>query len=152
VKGISKRVSVGLLSLIFLLALVSAMPVEAKTPLRWEVTAEYTGFTTDIEWTGVILRDDGVSGIIYLDIIDIVDLTNVQHFAGIWQIDWGEGEYIVGSFKGQMVWSESEYVFNGQITETSDNWAHLNGRNVHCMGIVDYSPWPFVTNAIFQIN
>ena len=146
-KGISKRVSVGLLSLIFLLALVSAMPVEAKVPLRWEYTANYT---FDPEWTGVILSDDSSSGTIYLDIIEAIDLPDVQHFTGIWQIDWGDDGYIEGVFKGKVVWSEGEYVINGQVTETSDNWAHLNGRNIHIMGIIDLSVW--TTHGSFQIN
>ncbi len=144
----SKSVYIALLSLMFLMTLVSAMPVEAKKPLRWEINAHYT---SDPTWTGVVLRDDGFSGSLLMDIITFVDLPDVQHFTGILQIKWdGGGGYIEGTYAGKVVWSEGRYVINGQITETSDNWAHLNGRNIHIMGTIDMSVW--TTNAILQIN
>ena len=148
-KAISKRVGVGLLSMIFLLALVSAMPVEAKTPLRWEYTANYT---FEPEWTGVIVFDDGSSGTITLDIIDWIDLKNVQHFDGIWSITWDDGGYIKGTQGGKLVHSTSDYVINGKVTETSDNREHLNGRNIHIMGFIDYSGCLPATIGLFQIN
>ncbi len=140
VKKKSKSVFVVLLGLMFMLTLVSAMPVEAKKPLRWELNASYT---FDPEWTGVVLRDDGSSGIIYLDIITYVDLPDVQHFTGIIQIEWdGGGGYIEGTFAGKVVWSEGRYVINGQITVTSDNWAHLNGRNTDCVSMRSRDRYP----------
>ena len=145
-KGISRRACVGLLSLIFLLALVSACPVEAKTPLRWEAFSYYT---FEPEWSGDIYRGDGVHGYLYLDVIEWVDLPNVQHVSGIWWIDWDDGQYIVGDYKGKVVWSTGEGVLNGQVTDTSPDWSYLDGRNVHITSTI--SPvWTAYT--IIQIN
>ena len=81
------------------------------------------------------------------------NLRDVQHFTGILQIVWdGGGGYIEGTYAGKVVWSEGRYVLNGQITVTSDNWAHLNGLNIHIMGTIDMSLFPYTTNAILQIN
>jgi hypothetical protein len=148
-KEISKRVGVGLLSLVFLLALVSATPVVAKTPLRLEYNASYT---FEPEWTGEILRDDGTSGIIRFDVIEWVDLPKVQKSSGIWSIEWDDGGYLEGTQRGISNWLSGDYVFNGQITETSDDLAQLNGRNVHIMGTIDMSFFPYTTTGIFQIN
>lgn len=148
-KGNSKRLGVCILSMVFLLALVSAMPVQAKTPLRWEYSAIQT---FDPLWTGDIVSDDGVSGTIILDVIWWIDLNNVEHFSGIWYITWDGGGYLKGTQAGKLVFSTGAYIINGQVTETSDNWDYVNGRNIHIMGSIDYSTWPLETTGMFQIN
>lgn len=146
-KEISKKLGVGLLSLVFLLALVFATPVEAMTPLRWDY---YASYTFEPEWTGSILRDDGVSGTLCLDVVEWVFLPEVQKFNGIWWIIWDDGGYLEGNHHGTEVYVSGDYVINGKVTETSDDLNHLNGRNVHIMGNIDFSF--YTTTGQFQIN
>jgi len=154
-KGISKRVGVGLLSMLFMLALVSAMPVEAKVPLRWEGTATYDGMVT---WNGDIIREDGGHGTLTWSSLDSVFLSNVQHSSSSWRIDWDDDGYIEGTAEGTWVYNVvphdyfygGDYVYNGKVTGASSDWADLVGRKVHIMGHV--SPWWWTTEAVFQIN
>ena len=146
-KGISKRASVVFLSLIFLLTLVSAMPVEAKVPLRWEFSCNYSGIPT---WTGEIIRDDGIKGDFYQDILVAIWMGNVQHFSGVWWIDWDDGGHIEGTQKGSFTYAINQYTVNGWITETSSDWSHLDGRKIHTIGIIDWSLG--YTEGVYQIN
>ncbi|MGY5878856.1 MAG: hypothetical protein RTV31_01340 [Candidatus Thorarchaeota archaeon] len=148
-KIISKKAGVSILSLIFLIALISAVPVEAKVPCRWDISANYT---FEPEWTGTVTREDGTSGIITLDIINWEDLNYIQKSDGIWRIEWDGGEYIEGTHHGKVSWKSGDYVANGYVTETSDAWAHLNDRQIHIMGNIDLSSFPYSCTAIMQIN
>ena len=155
VKGISKRVGVGVLSLMFLLALVSASPVVAKVPLRWDVSAAYDGVVT---WNGDVYAEDGSHGVFTLTVLDAVFLSNVQHSICIWRIDWGDDVYIEGTALGTFVYTTTplnmmdggDYVFNGEVTYASPEWSYLVGRNTHVMGHV--TPWPWTTEGVLQIN
>ncbi|MFX0053311.1 MAG: hypothetical protein ACFFAD_00165 [Candidatus Hermodarchaeota archaeon] len=147
----SKRVGVGLLSIIFLVALVSAMPVEAKTPIRWDISAMFVGNAT---WLGEIIGEDATAGIFSSE---IVFLSNGQKMVSEWWIDFIDGGYIKGTAHGFFVYETNsnildggKYVLNGKVTFTSPDWSHLNGRNVHVMGII--TPFPFFTEATIQIN
>jgi hypothetical protein len=148
-KEISKKLGVGIISLVFLLALVSANPVEAITPLRMDYSASYT---FEPEWTGVIIRDDGVTGTLCFDVIEWVDLATIQKSSGIWWINWADGGYLEGTQNGKVIWAKGEYVINGKVTATSDDVAYLDGRNVHIMGTIDMSFFPYTTTGVFQIN
>jgi hypothetical protein len=143
----SRRASVALMSFIFLVALVSAVPVEAKVPLRWEANVTYTWNPT---WTGIIMTEDGLSGTIALDIAEARVTGDVEHSILDWWIEWDGGGYIEGTLEGILILSTYRYTFNGQVTDTSEDWAFLDGRNVHVMGSIDLSLW--TTSPIFQIN
>lgn len=150
--SVSKRVGVGLLSIIFLMALVSAMPVEAKTPIRWDVSAKYVGNAT---WLGVVIGEDATAGIFSSE---IVLLSNGQKMVSDWWIQF-DGGYIKGTSHGFLVYEThnslldgGKYVLNGKVTETSPDWSHLNGRNVHVMGIITPTPQTLITEATIQIN
>ena len=152
VKGISKRVSVGLLSLVFLLALVSASPVQAKTPIRWDYTANYVA-TPTTDWFGEI----GENGEIGIWIYDFQFLSNGQKLAMNWWIDFDDGGHLEGTAHGFFVYETHDYLYdggryvaNGKVTDTSPDWSHLQGRNVHIMGYI--APWFSMTEGIFQIN
>ncbi len=140
-------IGVGLLTLIFIFALVPAVPVEANVPLRCDFAAHYT---FEPEWTGDIWSEDGTHGILILDIIEWRDLPDVQHFSGDWSITWDDGEYLTGAQKGKVVWLTGDFVLNGKVSETSSEWTHLDGRNVHVMGYIDTTWWN--SYGVFQFN
>ncbi len=153
VVSISKKVSVGLLSLIFLVALVSAVPVDAKKPYRWYSESYYT---VDPEWTGDIWTEEGEHGTFYWQNDDTAyiflgpDGMKVQKFSGIWWIDWDDDGYIQGTHKGSYTYAIMQFTINGWVTDTSDDWSHVDGRKIHTVGIADFANLPSV--CWFQIN
>ena len=157
VKVISKRVSVGLLSLVFLLALVSASPVAAKVPLRWNISAVYYGGVGGYpDWYGEIVTDDGIHGEFSMWITDAIFLSNGQKLQADWYIDWGNDQYLEGNVKGTFVYATHDYLYdggdyvcNGFVTGASLECSDLDGRNVHIMGHI--TPY-WTTEAMFQIN
>jgi len=144
--NVSKRAGVALMSFIFLMTLVSAIPVEAKVPLRWEANVSYT---FQPEWTGVIVGEDGLSGNIIIDVIDWRLVGEVEFGSLIWRIDWDGGGFIEGTLEGRVSQVLFSFIYNGQVTDASEDWAHLIGRNVHVSGSLDLSFW--TAQAIFQI-
>jgi hypothetical protein len=156
VMSMSKKVSVGLLSIVFLVALVSAVPVDAKKPYRWYSESYYTG---DPEWTGEIWTEDGKHGAFYWDnnndayIFLGPEGDKVQKFSGIWWILWDDesgGGYIEGTHKGSYTYAIMQFTINGWVTDTSDDWSHVDGRKIHTVGVADFANLPSVT--WFQIN
>ena len=145
-KRISRKACIVLLGLFIIIGLSSAIPVEAKPPVLWEIHADYT---FDPEWTGEIWRDDGSHGIFVLDLLDARNLPDIQHTSGVWSIVMDNDEYLMGEAKGHVVWSTGEYVLNGVVTDTSSTFDFLNGRNVHFEG---YITPIWTTVAYMQIN
>ena len=145
-KKISRKVGIALLGLFIIIGLSSAIPVEAKPPVLWEIDAWYT---FDPEWTGDIYRDDGSHGMFVLDLLEARDLPDVQHSSGVWSIVLDNGEYLMGEAAGHVVWSTGEYVLNGMVTDTSSAFDYLNGRQVHIEG---YITPIWTTLAVLQIN
>lgn len=149
----SKRASVVLLSVIFLIALVSAVPVDAKKPYRWYSESYYTGYP---EWTGEIWTEEGEHGTFYWDNNDDAyiflgtDGMKVQKFSGIWWIDWDDGGYIQGTHKESYTYAIMQFTINGWVTDTSDDWSHVDGHKIHTVGIADFANLPSV--CWFQIN
>ncbi|MFW9805380.1 MAG: hypothetical protein ACFFFK_01465 [Candidatus Thorarchaeota archaeon] len=162
----TKRVSVALLSVIFLVALVSAVPVEAKKDFsvyRWWTEYVYTGSP---EWTGDVWTggpDDkygGEHGVMYWDNDD--DLYRflgpddpdgsykVQKFEGIWWIEWDDGDYIEGTHHGSWSAATVTPIINGKITVATGDWAYLLGRNVKTFSTIDLAS--FTIDGYFQIN
>ena len=157
-KGISKRVGVGLLGLMFMLALVSATPVEAKVPQLWEASAVYYGgYGGYPDWYGDVWTEDGLHGIFNWIILDVTFLSNVQHYDSFWWIEWDDGGLVEGTATGKLVYTTTphyvldggDYVFNGKVTYASSDWSYVDGRNVHIMGHV--TPY-WTTTAVIQIN
>ncbi|MHA2356219.1 MAG: hypothetical protein ACXADC_13645 [Candidatus Thorarchaeota archaeon] len=155
--SMSKRVGVGLLSIIFLVALVSAMPVDAKnfSKYRWWSESYYTW---DPEWTGDVWTHEGLHGIFVWDNDNGAyrflgpDGNSVQKFSGVWSVDFG-GDGVIdiqGTHKGSFTYALNQYTINGQITYTSAEWSHLDGRKVHTVGNVDWDS--LTSNTWFQIN
>jgi hypothetical protein len=153
VMSMSKRMSVGLLSIIFLVALVSAMPVEAKkgfSVYKWWSEVNMGPMTGEI-WTGG--PDDkygGLEGTIYWDNQGWMFLGppgpifpfQIQIFWGEWGIDFdGDGvEEILGTHRGIFNVATSQSTVNGRITEATGAWSYLEGRMMHSLGYVDL-PW-----------
>ena len=153
-KNLTKRLSVGLLGLVFLLALTSVSPVEARVPMRWDVTVAYLG---GIYWDGDIWREDRSHGDFSMVLTDYTLLSNGQKIAIVWLIEWDDGGYLQGTFKGTYVYTTHEYgldggdvVGNGKVTDTSPELSELDGRPVHVMASI--CPWPWIAEGVFQIN
>ena len=153
-KNISKKLSMGFLCLMLLLVLISANPVEAKVPLRWEYSMVYQG---GIHWQGDIYTADGMHGDFTWILTDYEMKSNGQKLSLIWMIEWDDGSYIVGNMDGTFVYETHEYgldggtfVGNGAVTDTSTEWSEVYGRNVHIDG--DVCPWPWIAEGVFQIN
>lgn len=142
----SKKVGVAIVGIIFLVALVSAVPVDATKEFsvhRWWSEVYWTGAPfSDIEWTGTIMTEDGKEGTIYWDnlesfVLGPEDAPKVQKFWGVWWIDWSDGGYIKGSHSGSYTSAISQCTINGHITETSADWSYLDGRKIHTVNYVD---------------
>jgi len=160
--SMSKKVGVAVVSIIFLVALVSAVPVDANkgfSKYNWWAELWYTGYP---EWTGDIWTggpDDiygGQHGMIYWDNDDDAyrflgpDGDKVQKFSGTWWIIFDDGGYIEGTHAGSFTYAISQCTINGQITETSTDWSYLVGRRVHTVSFVDFVA--FTIDHYFQIN
>jgi hypothetical protein len=154
VVSMSKRVGVAVVSIIFLVALVSAVPVDAKKGFsaeRWWSEVYWTGvpnWTGDI-WTGE--KGEGTHGTIYWDNHGAIWLgpegrlpypypsAKVQKFWGVWWIDFGsDGTVdIYGYHDGSFTYAIMQCTINGHVTETSDDWSNFDGRKIHTVNFVD---------------
>ncbi|MHA2024322.1 MAG: hypothetical protein ACW98U_00355 [Candidatus Thorarchaeota archaeon] len=164
--SISKKVAVGLLSIVFLVALVSAVPVDANkgfSKYRWWSELWYTGYP---EWTGEIWTggpDDiygGQHGMVYWDNDDDAyrflgpDGESVQKFSGKWWIIWDDGGYIEGTHKGSYSYATATPIINGHITlvEAGEDydWSFLLGRKIKTFSSIDWDT--FTIEGYSQIN
>ncbi|MFX0053310.1 MAG: hypothetical protein ACFFAD_00160 [Candidatus Hermodarchaeota archaeon] len=156
--SVSKRVGVGLLSIIFLVALVSATPVAANkgfSVYRWYSDLWYTGSP---EWTGNVYAEDGQHGMVYWDNDDDAYRFlgpegqsplpypdyKVQQFSGKWWIIWDDGGYMEGTHKGSYSVATDTPIINGRITivDTPDgayDWSFLLGRKIKTFSSIDWS-------------
>ncbi|MHA2209848.1 MAG: hypothetical protein ACXABV_11800 [Candidatus Thorarchaeota archaeon] len=169
--SMSKRVSVGLLSIIFLVALVSAMPAAAKKEFsvyRWWTENKYSGYPIgdleDPEWTGEIWtgpgKHGGMHGMIYWDhlgfyVLGPEDQPKVQKFWGEWWIIWDDGGRIEGTQNGSFTYAIYHATVNGRVTKTTPgtnyDWSYLEGRTMHSTSIVEWIFPPFY-ECYIQIN
>ena len=159
----SKRVGVAVISIIFLVALVSAVPVDAKKGFskhRWW-SEVYYNFNPDFtyEWKGDIWTGDegeSVHGTIYWDNLGAIWLgpagDKVQKFWGVWWIDFGSDDIVdvYGYHDGSFTYAIMQCTINGHITETSDDWSYLDGRKIHTVSFVDFVN--FYIEHYLQIN
>jgi hypothetical protein len=161
VMSMSKRMSVGLLSIIFLVALVSAMPVEAKKGFSthvWWSEVWWTGSPSNpIEWTGYVVTDNGEEGTMYWDNHGAIflgpDGQAHQKFWGEWWIDFDLDDGIVdilGTHRGAFDYAENKATINGYITHAIGDWSYLEGRRMHSVSIVDFVN--FYIGYYLQIN
>lgn len=150
--SMSKRVGVAVISIIFLVALVSAVPVDAKKPFsvyRWysEVTFDLADLY-EWEWSGYIWageKDQAERGTIYWDNFDTLELgpegnKKVQKYWGKWWIIWEDGDYIEGTHEGSAPYVIFQSNIKGKITMATGGWSHLEGRNMHSLSRV-YFPY-----------
>lgn len=162
-KGISKRLSVVLLSVVFLMALVSAGRVDAIKPYRWETASSVNLPPWSLEnphWIGDIWDNEGEHGGFYwyneyAIFLGPEDDSKVQQFSGIWWIDWDDGSYMQGTHDGTFVYAPSQYSINGRITVATGQYSDLVGRKIHTVGPVDWTGGVYgigYSEAIFQIN
>ncbi|MFW9909368.1 MAG: hypothetical protein ACFFEF_12400 [Candidatus Thorarchaeota archaeon] len=157
--NMSRKIGVAVISIVFLVALVSAVPVEAKKDFsvyRWWTVFNYT---ESPEWTGEIWTEGtsgGEHGTMYWDNDDDAyrflgpDGESVQKFSGIWWIIWDSGATIKGTHKGSWSYATVTPIINGRITEATGEWSYLEGRIVHTDCIIYLET--FTIDGYFVIN
>lgn len=146
-RGIPKRLGVILLSLVFMVSLVSATRVDAARPYRWEMASSVNLPPWSIDnptWVGDIWNDEGEHGDFYwynegAYFLGPEDDPKVQQFWGIWWIDWDDGSHIQGTHDGTFVYAISQYTINGRITVATGEWSVLVGHRIHTVGFVDWT-------------
>ncbi|MFW9964331.1 MAG: hypothetical protein ACFFCX_12245 [Candidatus Sifarchaeia archaeon] len=162
--SMSKRIGVAVISIIFLVALVSAVPVDANkgfSKYRWWSELWYTGYP---EWTGHIWTgglDDkygGKHGMVYWDNDDDLyrflgpegqspfwyDDYKVQQFSGKWWIIWDDGGYMEGTHKGSYSVATDTPIINGRITvvetpEGAYDWSFLLGLKIKTFSSINWA-------------
>ncbi len=152
--SMSKRIGVAVVSIIFLVALVSAVPVDAKKPFsvyRWWSEVSIMDMTGDIWTGGPEGKYDGVRGTIHWDNQGAIWLgpegrqpypyegNKVQKFWGEWWIEWDDGSYIEGTHDGSFTYAISQSTVNGRITDATGVWSDLEGRHMHSLGNIFWS-------------
>ena len=155
--SMSKRIGVAAISIIFLVALVSAVPVEAKkgfSVYRWWSEVSIFDMTGKIWTGGPDGKYDGLEGTIHWDNQGGIYLgpagDKVQKFWGEWWIMWEDGGHIKGTHDGSFAYAISQSTVNGRITEATGDWSYLEGRNMHSLGFIDFSV--FRLEYYLQIN
>jgi hypothetical protein len=156
-----------LLALAFTLALVPAIPAQAKKPLTGTANVEFNllwpGLQPDIpDWVGNITINEGEYGITFF-CIDAKDVGNVHFFEEIWAIynttfdttsllpsddptEWNywlpsntPAELILWGYDAGVVsLQNSKYRMNGNVEEAFGAFAVWQGRNVHISGIIEW--------------
>jgi hypothetical protein len=161
----SKRIGVAIVSIIFLVALVSAVPVDAKKGFsthRWWSEVSLMDMNGDIWTGGPEGKYDGLHGTIHWDNQGAIYLgpegrlpylypdAKVQKFWGEWWIDWDGGDHIEGTHDGSFTYAISQSTVNGRVTETTGDWSYLEGRSMHSLGYIDWNK--FTLEYYIQIN
>lgn len=155
----SRKVSVAVLALVFMVALVYATPVQAKDIIRWEYydkmnvpIPEPPGHTLDGEIWGEDVNGNPVHGDFYWVNTGRFYAGETVHMYGYWGIDWGQdgSTDISGMHTGVWVLSNNRVNVRGTVTAASPGWTHLIGRNVHTVVTMDMTT--LTISGIFQIN
>jgi len=160
----TRRLTV-LLALAFTLALVPAIPAQAKKPLTGTADAEFNllwpGPQLEIpDWVGTITIDGTEYGIAFFWIgtgkAFEVGRGMASFFQEVWRIyDWVElhtevvddevnqwleyGEiFLWGYDTGVVSLQNSKYRMNGNVEEAFGDFAVWQGRNVHVSGIMEW--------------
>lgn len=150
---VSRRVGVAVLTLVFVVALVYATPVQANKIVRWEYSVTMTAFPappppqpTLAGW----VKGDGMDGDMYWVNTGRFFAGETIHLYGYWWIEWEDGSVIKGTHTA--VWALSNNLLNarGVVTAATPGYAHLIGRNIHTVEI--FSMQTFSIGGIFQIN
>ena len=148
--SMSKKVGVAVVSIIFLVALISAVPVDANkgfSVYRWwnESNVNLPPWSEENPtWIGEIWTEDGEHGNFYwfnhgAIFLGPEDDSKVQKFWGEWWIDWDDGSHIHGTHEGSFTYAISQYTINGRVTMATMQWDDLVGRKMHTVGIVDWT-------------
>lgn len=144
---ISKRVFVSSLSIVFLVALVSVVPVNAHKPYRWWNESYLNAPTLNPTWIGDIWTEGlhgGIHGELVWNNTGAIflgpDGLSTQKFWGFWWIDFDvDGEVdILGYHDGSFTYARNQYTINGRVTYTSEAWEHMIGWKIHTVGFVDW--------------
>jgi len=134
------RKSIILLTLALSLALVAAVPVQAKRPFEGSMDLNF--YLENPIWRGTITGD--ISGNMYFTNVGTGKQGNQEpgkaiHFGEEWLItDESDVMLLTGTDEG-VVSPNSEYRMNGVVTDASEEYADLIGRNVHMSGYITWA-------------
>jgi len=144
----NKKMSVVILTLALALALVPILPVQAKKPLRLEISGELAPFG----WEGVIHGGpfDGYTVLWIIDFDNYELKGQVGFFQEVWEIYDGDTLILAGYDEGVTRYKNGKFTGNGRVTYATPEWAHLLGSKEHLSGTADFTTWTF-TGRI-QIN
>lgn len=142
-----------LLALAFTLALVPAIPAQAKKPLNCELYMEvnWDGPPWGPEpytWMGTVWGD--INGDFYVILreaifpgMDAHGMVKTEHFVEEWIIENTTEGWMIGGFD-EGVWSIAnlKWVANGRVTSATGPWSHLVGSNMQYSGTTTEFPVP----------
>jgi hypothetical protein len=132
-----------LLALTVTMMLIPTAAIQANKPLTGNMELDF--YPTNPIWRGTISGD--ISGKMYFTNVGTGkrgDQTpgKTIHFAEIWLItDEQDNLLLTGTDKG-VVSPNSDYRMSGVITDASEEYAHLIGRNVHMSGYITWQEHP----------
>ncbi len=145
-----RKATVAILTLVFMVALVYAVPVDAKEPIRWEYLEFMTGLAPPEPTLDGEIWGDGMHGRMYWVNTGRFFAGKTIHMSGYWVIEWDDDTTIRGSHTGVWSLSKNRVTVNGIVTDASPLWAFLIGRNVHSSETFDMQTMSI--GGIFQIN
>lgn len=148
--SINRRVAVAGFLAVVMLALISAAPVQAITPYRWEYSCAMTGLAPPNPTLDGWVKGEGLEGRMYWVNTGRFFAGETIHMYGYWAIIWSDGTEIHGEHTG--VWSLSNNRVNvrGVVTYTVGGWSDLVGRHIHTVETFDLQTMSI--GGIFQIN
>ncbi len=150
---VSRRLGVAVLTLVFMVALVYATPVQAKVPLRWEYNVTMPVFPappppqpTLVGWA----KGDGMEGDMYWVNTGRFYAGETVHLYGYWWIEWEDGSVVEGTHSGVWVFATNRVIANGVVTAADPGYEYLIGRHIHTNEIFSFETMSI--GGIFQIN
>lgn len=146
----NKKLRIIILAIALTLALVPIISVEAKKPLRLEVSGELASYG----WIGTI-HGGPLDGHTMKWIIDFENYElkgQVGLFQEVWEIYDGDTLVLAGYDTGVTRYKNGKFTGNGRVTYATTEWAHLIGSKEHISGTADFTTTPWSFTGMVQIN
>lgn len=149
---VNRKVGVAALTLVFMVALVYATPVQAAKIIRWDYCVTMPVFPAPPPPTPTLIgwiKGDGMEGDMYWVNTGRFFAGETVHLYGYWWIEWEDDSMIEGTHTGVWVLSNNRLNARGVVTDASPKWSDLIGRNIHTVETFDFLTMSI--GGIFQI-